>query len=838
MRPHGPDTDDTSSEEKDTEYSPPPTHALQPDHTDTDLVEETRGREIPSDLDYLILGKYRLIKLLGKGGMGDIYLAEHTDLRKLVAIKIISKKLSYSQQFINLFKREARSAAKLQHPNIARVFDYGEERGKWFYVMDYIEGHSLGEIIDSSAPLSVRRALAIFKQILEALHAAHKSGIIHRDIKPNNILIDQSGLVKLLDFGLARSIYGDDSLTAAGQSPGGTPSYSSPEQRKGEPTDARTDIYSAGVTLFEMLTGTLPRDVNSPHDELVSVLGKSLNPFQRVRAFHITNMVMKCLDDVSKRYATAEKALEEVEKIERRLQQQRWFVRSAAGALVAAGLAVAAVLLFNPKRSQASDAVKYLGENEFSKAAKLFAELSRKNPSDLKSSYGLGLSYLGMQKLNRAELEFRKLAKSFGDGTTADEEGLARVAYARNDRATAMDLFNKAVETGKDHTLIHVTIGDIYLLQNQLDRAIEKYKRALDRKPMFRFQLAAAYAGLGKAYARQGELDEGLKALRKAEEVRPSDAEIAAARGYVLMKQGEYQKALKAVEKAAKMNPDDNLAVFLQSEIARRADAKADAASQNRISNYVDDLIEKAKQARPLPSPEETWQSKPLSLAILDLKKADFAFSREGEYEMLMFNFARAMQETQRVSLVEREVLEELLRELKLGTSDLADARVAPTLGKIVPAGLIATGTLRGDTGRFGVDIRLAETETTKLSIFVSQTQKEGESISEFAERLAKRIAERIRETYPLKAKIIKLSGKEAIVNVGSKHGLSPGTQMKVIKRQPEQVGGSIVYRETEVGRLTVRQVNPDFATAEIVEGDGAVSNDDWVIEIVKKGTQ
>ncbi len=832
MKPYEPDPEDTDSGEMETQHSPPPTHALKGDHTDTESVEETRGREIPSDLDYLILGKYRPIKLLGKGGMGSIYLAEHTELRKLVAIKVISEKLSDRPQFLELFKREARSAAKLQHPNIARVFDYGEEEGKCFYVMDYIQGASLGEIIESSAPLPVNRALATFKQILEALDHAHKSGIIHRDIKPRNVLIDRTGSARLLDFGLARSVHGDDSLTAVGQSPGGTPSFMSPEQRKGEPTDARTDIYSAGVSLFEMLTGVLPRDVSSPRERLLAALGKSLNPFQRARTSQIANMVMKCLDGVSKRYASAEDVLAEVGKIERRLQQQRWLVRSAAGAVLAGGLAVVAVLAFSPRPSPASEAVNCLGENKFSKAAKLFGKLSRKDPSDLKNRYGLGLSYIGMGKLDEAESEFNKIEELFGDATTADEEGLTRVAYARNHEDIALQLFNKALESGKDHTFIHVTIGDIYLVQDKLDEAIEKYKKALERKPMFRFQLATAYAGLGKAYARQGNLDKGLESLKRAEEVRPRDAEIASAMGYVLMKKGDYEEAKKAIEKAAKKNPDDTLFIFLKSEITRRTDAER----QKRISALVEKLVEQVKHPRPAVLPE-TWESRPTALSILDLKKAGFAFERLGEYERLMFSLSDEMSNAGRVTIVEREALEELLTEMEL--SDLADPKAALRLGKFVPAGLIATGTLWGEKGLFGVDIRLVETETSIRRGMFSQTQQRGESIIQFAERLAKRLAEKIRETYPLKAKIVRLNGKEATLNIGSNQGLTAGTEMKIIRRRAEQVGERTIYRETDVGRLTVKEVNrdSDFAVAEIVQGEGAVANDDRVIEIVERAT-
>ena len=161
MKPHERDPKDTVSEDMQTEYSPPPTGMASGERAKTETAEETREREVPPELDYLILGKYRLVKMLGKGGMGEIYLAEHTELRKLVAIKIISEQLMHSPQFTSLFKREARSAARLQHPYIARVFDYGEEKGKCFYVMDYIQGQSLADIIDTSGRFPLKKALEI-----------------------------------------------------------------------------------------------------------------------------------------------------------------------------------------------------------------------------------------------------------------------------------------------------------------------------------------------------------------------------------------------------------------------------------------------------------------------------------------------------------------------------------------------------------------------------------------------------------------------------------------------------------------------------------------------------
>ncbi len=790
MKPYESDPNETASEDVKTQYSPPPTNRLSGQHSDTETAEETDVGEVPENLDYLILGKYRVIKQLGKGGMGDIYLAEHTQLRKLVAIKIISEELSKRPQFVNLFKREARSAAKLQHPNIAQVFDYGEEKGKYFYVMDYIQGENLADIIDSSAPLPLKKSLEIFRQILEGLEHAHQSGILHRDIKPANILIDDSGLVKLLDFGLARSIYGDDSLTAAGQSPGGTPSYTSPEQRKGEPTDARTDIYSAGVTVFEMLTGEIPRDLTSPRNRLAMELKTTLNPLQKVRASHAANVIMKCLEDTTKRYRTAGQVLEDVQRIERGMLQQRWVLGSVAGAAAAAAVAAVVVLTLAPPKSLATDAVRYLEKDQFSRAAKLFTKLSAKDPSDVKSRYGLGLSYLGLGELDNAKAEFEKIARSSGRDTTADEEGLARVAFIGNDADEAVKLCEAAIKTGKAHSLAHVTLGDIYRLRNQLDMALEEYEEALQRKPMFRYQLAEAYAGLG----------------------------------YVLMEKGNYEKALTAVEGAEKTRGQDELLAFLKSQIAR----KDDTAERERINTLVNDLIEQANARTAVEATDETWGWKPTVLAILDLKRPGVALPRPGEYEMLMFNLTRGLHQEKRITVVEREVLEALLAELRLGTSDLADPTAQLRLGKVLPAGLMVAGAVRNDDGRLAVDVRLVETETTQLKEMFSQEQEEGENVAKFAERLAGQLAEKVRAVHPLKGAIVEHKGNTVTLDVGARHGLTTGTTMKILELPGER----------ETGKLVVKKVNENSAIGEIIERSGEIAAENGVVEVLETDTQ
>ena len=218
--------------------------------------------DIGSDID----GRYRIIELIGEGGMGKVYLAEHVEIGKRVALKVLHPSYSRMPDLVERFRREARAASKIGHPNIVDVTDSGATNdGSVYFVMEHLEGVELGSVIDREGALDVARALRITGQICRALSAAHREGIIHRDLKPENIfLITRGGeadVVKVLDFGIAKTTEAEAARERRLTSPGmamGTPEYMAPEQAAGRPADARTDIYSLGAIMYEMTTGVPP----------------------------------------------------------------------------------------------------------------------------------------------------------------------------------------------------------------------------------------------------------------------------------------------------------------------------------------------------------------------------------------------------------------------------------------------------------------------------------------------------------------------------------------------------------------------------------------------------
>ncbi|CAN5210372.1 hypothetical protein BH10ACI1_BH10ACI1_15250 [soil metagenome] len=280
-----------------------------------------------------IIGHYKTLKKIGAGGMGEVFLAEDMRLKRKIALKILPSMFGEDKERLRRFEQEARAASALNHPNILTVHDFGTEDRTIFIASEFVKGETLRERLDGEA-MNLGEVLDIALQIAAALVAAHESGIVHRDIKPENIMLREDGLVKVLDFGLAKLIEKKneavdnegETLSQFYTTPGlvmGTPAYMSPEQARGLPTDARTDIWSLGVVLNEMLSGRQPFAGETPSDQLAAILKSEAASLDEIVPPELSRIAKKTLQKSrEERYQTAEELLTELKKIRMELEFQ------------------------------------------------------------------------------------------------------------------------------------------------------------------------------------------------------------------------------------------------------------------------------------------------------------------------------------------------------------------------------------------------------------------------------------------------------------------------------------------------------------------------------------
>jgi len=267
-------------------------------------------------INTLFDGRYRIMRKLGSGGMADVYLAEDEELGRRVAIKILNDRHANDEQFVERFRREAKNAAGLSHPNIVSIYDRGEAEGTYYIAMEYLDGRSLKELVVARGPLPIQDAIAATRQVLGALRFAHRKGVVHRDIKPHNVMADADGRLKVTDFGIARA--GVSQMTEAG-SIIGTAQYLSPEQARGAAVDQRSDLYSVGIVLYEMLTGQVPFTGESPVEIAMKHLSDTPRPPSMLRPEIPPDLDMVVLRALAKnpedRFQTAEEMDAELERV-------------------------------------------------------------------------------------------------------------------------------------------------------------------------------------------------------------------------------------------------------------------------------------------------------------------------------------------------------------------------------------------------------------------------------------------------------------------------------------------------------------------------------------------
>ena len=457
---------------------------------------DTKGEELEFEAPRVeevrrLFPQFEVIDLLAKGGMGAIYKVRQPALDRIVALKLFPLEGPHGSAFVERFNREARALAKLNHPNIVAVHDFGQVDGFAFFVMEFVDGLNLREL-ERIGRLSPGEALKIVPQICEALQFAHDEGIVHRDIKPENILLDKKGRVKIADFGIAKIMgrhTGAPSVTET-QHVIGTPHYMAPEQvEKPETVDHRADIYSLGVVFYEMLTGELP-------------LGKFAAPSRKVEVdVRLDEVVLRALEkEPARRYQQVSQVKTAVETIGTRRDRRanpsfpRQFGREVLR-LVLYGLAVIA-----------GSIVLWI-------ATYFFKREERGNPAQLSQE---GWELWQARRFNEAIPKFQQAVKVSPSDANA-WNGLGWARFNSGKAVEAEQAFKKCLDLEPDHSAALNGLGQVYLAQRKNGLAETYLRKAAPQAP-------AAWYGLARLYLLQGKYAEAAEWAQKVVDSGQADA--------------------------------------------------------------------------------------------------------------------------------------------------------------------------------------------------------------------------------------------------------------------------------------------------------------------------
>jgi tetratricopeptide (TPR) repeat protein len=384
----------------------------------------------------------------------------------------------------------------------------------------------------------------------------------------------------------------------------------------------------------------------------------------------------------------------------------------------------------------------------------------------------------------------------------------------------------------------HDTLAQGHLLYNQgrLDEALIAYRHITDKSTSTPGQQAMAYNRLGQIYTVQGNVAQALECYDKAISQRQDMAVAYANKAYLLEQLGRRQEALVSYRQALQLSPNDVLTTTLFSETQRRAQLALDKEKQERIDRLVAELLQLHKEGRQPSSPSDDWTSPPLTLAFMDMQIQGTPSPRAGEPEFFGLRLTQAMRTHERLQLVEREVMDKLLAELKLSAAALTESQTALQVGKLLAARLIATSTFRrsGETGQIGV--RLIETETGRIQAMVTETFETSETLDRAVAQLSQTLLTQMRQRYPLQGRIARLTPEVVTLDIGAAQGVTSGVTLQVFgSEEPIERNGKVVdYHRLPVGLVEVTHVAAQFAQARVLEQTVALQAG-WKVQEVQQ---
>ena len=478
-------------------------------------------------------GKYELNERLGRGGMADVYRAYQPGLDRFVAVKTMHGHLADSPEFVSRFKREAQSVAQLRHAHIVQVIDFDVEDDVYYMVMEYIQGDTLKAYVSQKGVLPIPESLHLAGQLIDALDYAHENGMIHRDIKPANIMFTDGGFSHLVltDFGIAR-ILDASGLTMSGMTVG-TPAYMSPEAGRGEKVDERGDLYSAGIVLYEMLTGQVPFEADTPYAIIMKHINDPLPSPRQINAQlpeSVERLLLKALvKNPDDRFQTAAEFRKGIRWVQKNLSHE--LPTKVRAAKTAEAPDPATVELSRP-----AAATTTVEEPTARLAPPIRVVKPAKRPrSKVRTAVVVVLIVIVALMIlsgneERSSRRGTPTPAPQTDQNTSDQSGLDE---------SAQSLFENGLLNAEEGAYVE---------------AIRDYTSAIDLDP----DRAAYYESRGWAFLELNNLDEAIADFTQAIERAPNNSEFYGARGWAYYSQEEYALAAEDFEQAARLDPDNH----------------------------------------------------------------------------------------------------------------------------------------------------------------------------------------------------------------------------------------------------------------------------------------
>jgi len=460
--------------------------------------------------------------------------------------------------------------------------------------------------------------------------------------------------------------------------------------------------------------------------------------------------------------------------------------------------------------------------------------ISKKSPTNSEAKSLQGYAALKEGKTDEAETIFSNLEKQGGEGEVLGQEGLAAVYASKGQSKKALQLADNIVAKDPDRIMAHKVRGDVLLSQNDHQAAEQAYSQAVSRSAGAPHQQAESYNQLARLQAKSKNYQKARELYDQAIDINPYYVEATSNKGVTYQKEGKWDEALASYKNAVSVDNTDAFSQVLARKAAEMVAIQNDIARKERIDRLVKDLAQRFRdQKADRPKNEDMWTSKPLIMTFVDFQEKGGMSERDGLSMVLSAQLSDMLNNTGRVQVVERVVMERLLEELNLGSSDLADKETALKLGKVLAAKMIGTGSLMFMGDSTLLNMRLIDTETSAIPMVVTRQLDTSNAMQKDLRDLNRNILKTVIRKYPLQGYIAQATGDNVIINIGSRQGVVMGTDFEVVEQgEAIKYKGKVLKPEPHaIATLEVIKVEPDFCTARVISDERSIKKDDMVRE-------